>query len=137
MRCMTNPGDQAAPPSGFSISARLNSFRYAVRGLRWLIREEHNARVHLAASVLAVGAGLVLRLPAPDWRWLIVAIALVWLAEAFNTAIEDICDRICPEFDPAIGRIKDLAAGGVLVASLAAAGIGLFTLGPPLLKLLH
>ena len=121
---------------GFRIASRLKSFRYAVRGLRVLVREEHNARVHLAASLCAVGAGAALRLSSGEWRWVVLAIALVWLAEAFNTAIEDLCDRICPDFDPAIGRIKDLAAGGVLVASLAAAAIGLLTLGPPLLRVL-
>ncbi|WP_313537709.1 diacylglycerol kinase family protein [Sphingomonas sp.] len=121
---------------GFSISARLKSFRYAIRGLRMLVREEHNARVHLAASLGVLAAGALLRLSWDEWRWIVLAIALVWLAEAFNTAIEDLCDRFCPDFDPAIGRIKDLAAGGVLVASLAAAAIGLLTLGPPLLRVL-
>ncbi|MET3711543.1 diacylglycerol kinase (ATP) [Sphingomonas trueperi] len=133
---MTMPTERPAVPKGFSISARLKSFRYAIRGLRVLVREEHNARVHLAASLCAVAAGAALQLSAAEWRWLVLAIALVWLAEAFNTAIEDLCDRICPDFDPAIGRIKDLAAGGVLVASLAAAAIGLLTLGPPLLRVL-
>jgi diacylglycerol kinase (ATP) len=133
---MTMPTERSAVPKGFSISARLKSFRYAIRGLRVLVREEHNARVHLAASLCAVAVGAVLRLSSAEWRWLVLAIALVWLAEAFNTAIEDLCDRICPDFDPAIGRIKDLAAGGVLVATLAAAAIGLLTLGPPLLRVL-
>ncbi|OAN58325.1 diacylglycerol kinase family protein [Sphingomonas sp. TDK1] len=133
---MTLPKDRQTSRKGFSISARLKSFRYAIRGLRVLVREEHNARVHLAASLCAVAVGAVLRLSSAEWRWLVLAIALVWLAEAFNTAIEDLCDRICPDFDPAIGRIKDLAAGGVLVATLAAAAIGVFTLGPPLLRAL-
>nr|KIS30935.1 diacylglycerol kinase [Novosphingobium sp. P6W] len=115
--------------------ARLKSFIFAGCGLRSLVQGEHNARLHLAASLIVVAAGLVLRVSAADWRWLVLAIAMVWLAEAFNTAIEDICDRINPEFDPAIGRIKDLAAGAVLVASIAAALIGLFTLTPPLLEL--
>lgn len=128
--------DSSNQHKGFSIASRLKSFRYATRGLRVLVREEHNARVHLAASLCAVAAGAVLRLSLAEWRWLMLAIALVWLAEAFNTAIEDLCDRICPDFDPAIGRIKDLAAAGVLMASLAAAAIGLLTLGPPLLRVL-
>ncbi|MGN7999264.1 diacylglycerol kinase family protein [Sphingomonas sp. 22176] len=128
--------DSSDPHKGFRIASRLKSFRYAIRGLRLLVREEHNARVHLAASLCAAGAGAALRLSLAEWRWLVLAIALVWLAEAFNTAIEDLCDRICPDFDPAIGRIKDLAAGGVLVASLAAAAIGVLTLGPPLLRVL-
>lgn len=67
-----------------------------------------------------------------DWRWLVLAMAMVWLAEAFNTAIEELCDRIEPGFDLVIGRIKDIAAGAVLIASLAAALIGVLTLGPPL-----
>lgn len=131
-----NSSDPAVVPAGFSLSARLKSFRYALRGLGLLVREEHNARVHLAVSLCVLAAGTALQLPSADWRWLVLAIALVWLAEAFNTAIEDLCDRICPDLDPAIGRIKDLAAGGVLVASLGAAAIGLLTLGPALLRVL-
>ena len=67
------------------------------------------------------------------WRWLVIAIALVWVTEAINTAVEELCDRVSPEFDPSIGRVKDIAAGGVLAASIASAVIGLLTLGPPFL----
>jgi diacylglycerol kinase (ATP) len=74
---------------------------------------------------------------AGEWRWLFLAMALVWLAEAFNTAIEKLCDRIEPGFDPAIGRIKDVSAGAVLIASFAAALIGVLTLAPPLWALVR
>ncbi|GHH24796.1 diacylglycerol kinase [Sphingomonas glacialis] len=107
---------------------------YAARGLRWLARDEHNAWLHLAASGIVIIAGLALHVSREDWRWLVVAIALVWVAEAINTAIEELCDRICTDFDPSIGRVKDLAAGGVLAASLAAAAISLLTLVPRLLQ---
>ena len=60
--------------------------------------------------------------------------ALVWIAEALNTAIEDLCDHLNPDFDPAIGRVKDLAAGGMLIASITAFVIGLLTFGPILLN---
>lgn len=123
-----------APQTQFSIRARLKSFIYAGRGLRALVYGEHNARLHLAASISVVSCGLILQISAADWRWIVLAIAIVWLAEAFNTAIEDLCDRINPEFDPAIGRIKDLAAGAVLIASVAAALIGVLTMGPVLLE---
>ena len=122
--------------TGFSLQARLKSFVYAGRGLRWLVQDEHNARLHLAASILVVAAGAFLKISMNDWRWLIVAMALVWLAEAFNTMVEELCDRIQPDFDPAIGRIKDIAAGAVLIAAMVSALIGMMTLGPPLLKLL-
>ncbi|KQM21323.1 diacylglycerol kinase family protein [Novosphingobium sp. Leaf2] len=119
----------------FSLRARLKSFIFAGRGLRCLVQKEHNAWVHIVASVGAIATGLILQISVSDWRWVVLAIALVWLAEAFNTAIEDLCNRICPEFDSAIGRIKDLAAGGVLMASIAAAGIGILTFAPYLAHL--
>ncbi|WP_159982688.1 MULTISPECIES: diacylglycerol kinase family protein [unclassified Novosphingobium] len=131
---MPAPLEVSASKPRFSVTARLKSFVFAGRGLRSLVQGEHNARLHLAASLVVVAAGLMLRVSAADWRWLTLAIAMVWLAEAFNTAIEDICDHITPDFDPAIGRIKDLAASAVLVASTAAALIGLITLAPPLLE---
>jgi diacylglycerol kinase (ATP) len=118
--------------TGFSIAARLKSFVYAARGLRWLVQDEHNARIHLAASIAVVAAGAVLRVSLAEWRWLVLAIALVWMTEAFNTMVEELCDKVQPEFDPVIGRIKDIAAGAVLVASLAAGVIGILTLGPSL-----
>ena len=122
--------------TGFSIRTRLKSFTYAGRGLRWLVQDEHNAWLHLVASVTVIVAGIALHISLSDWRWLVFAIALVWVTEAMNTAFEELCDRVSPEFDPSIGRVKDLAAGAVLAASLAAGVIGLLTLGPPLFKLM-
>lgn len=119
---------------GFSVGARLRSFRYAGRGLRRLLRDEHNAWLHLGATAAAFLAGLWLRVTTADWRWLVLAAALVWMAEAVATAVEELCDRLHPGLDPVIGGIKDLAAGAVLVAAIAAALIGALTLGPPLLE---
>jgi len=134
---MSNKAELPSPDRSFSIRSRLRSFRFAGRGLRWLVQDEHNAWLHLAASVAVIGAGLLLEIPLSEWRWLVLFIALVWLAEAFNTALEDLCDYVSPEFDAVIGRVKDLAAGAVLVASIAAALIGLATLLPPLLEKVH
>lgn len=115
-----------------AVRARLASFGHAGRGLWLLLRREPNARIHLAVSVIVCAAALVLRLPSADWRWLVAAMALVWIAEALNTAVELLCDRVCAGFDPAIGRVKDAAAGAVLLAAIAAALIGLLTFLPPL-----
>lgn len=134
---MPSPSDAPDTRPGFRISARLKSFTYAAKGLRALLETEHNARIHLVASILVIACGLLLRISAGHWRWLVLAIALVWFAEMVNTAIEELCDRLCPDFDPAIGRIKDLAAGAVLIAAIAAAFIGLLTLGPPVLARLQ
>lgn len=108
---------------------------FPVRGARAALAGAGRAQCPVAPGGLAGCGGR--RVLAGDFRSrLALARAghgLVWLAEAFNTAVEGLCDRIHPEFDPAIGRIKDLGAGGVLVASIAAALIGVLTLGPPLL----
>jgi diacylglycerol kinase (ATP) len=116
--------------AGFSLYSRLLSFRYAGNGLGLLVWREHNAWIHAAATLFVICSGFALHITLADWRWLVSAIVLVWMAEAFNTAIEALCDRICMERDAAIGRIKDLAAGAVLISAIAAAAIGLLTLLP-------
>ncbi len=118
--------------AAFSIAARLRSFRYAGRGLCRLLRDEHNAWLHLGATAVVALTASWLRITAADWRWLILAAALVWMAEAVNTAVEELCDRLHPGLDPVIGRIKDLAAGAVLVAAAERGGRGGRTRGPPL-----
>ena len=116
---------------------RVASFRYAGNGLRLLVQREHNAWIHLAASFAVAAAGCALRVTTSDWRWLVIAMALVWIAEAFNTALEALCDRVCGAFDPVIGFIKDVGAAAVLLAAVAAALIGLLTFLPYVLEQLR
>lgn len=114
-------------------AARLLSFRFALRGVASMLREEPNARIHLAATIAVIGLAAALGIPLASWCWLIVAIALVWCAEAANTALERLADATAPDPQPLVGQAKDIAAGGVLIAALAAVAIGLLVLGPPLL----
>lgn len=117
----------------FSISARLKSFTYAFEGFAFMLKTQHNAWLHLLASVAVIAAGLLLQVRAEDWRWLIAAIALVWLAEAMNTAFEYVCDVVSPEFHISVKRAKDIAAAAVLVSAIAATAIGAITFTPYLL----
>lgn len=103
---------------------RWRSLRHAAGGVRRLVRAEVHARIHLAATLLVGIAGLALHVSGEAWRWLILACALVWVAEALNTAIERLADRVCATHDPAIGAAKDLAAAAVLLAAVAALAIG-------------
>lgn len=96
------------------------SLSHAWKGIRWLILTQANARLHLAATLLVVMAGIALGLNRYEWTLLALAIALVWVAEALNTAIECLADALHPEHDPLVGRAKDVAAGGVLLSSIAA-----------------
>ncbi len=111
---------------------RIESFRHAFRGVAAMLREEVNPRIHAAATVAVVALGLWLGLPARDWALLVLAIGAVWSAEAANRALELLADRVAPDPHPLVGLAKDTAAGAVLLAALAAAGVGGLVLGAPL-----
>ena len=118
---------------GEFLRRRASSFGYAAAGVVHLLRSQPNAWIHLLATACTVGLASWLGLPARDWALLFAAIGLVFCAEALNTALEALADEISAEQRPGIGRAKDAAAGGVLLAALAAAAIGFCVLGPPLL----
>lgn len=114
----------------FTVAARARSFVFAWRGLRRFAATQHYAWIHSIATVATIAISATLGISAADWRWIVLAIALVWIAEALNTAIEQLGDAITIEQNPRVGFAKDVAAGAVLVAALAAAAIGALTLGP-------
>lgn len=114
----------------FSMAARLRSFTYAFAGLAHMLRTQHNAWIHVLATFLVIAVGAGLEVSADDWRWLIAALALVWAAEATNTAFEHLCDVVQPEFHNSVKLAKDIAAAAVLICSVAAALIGALTLWP-------
>jgi diacylglycerol kinase (ATP) len=116
----------------FRLASRLRSIGYALRGLRLMLILQHNARIHAGVTLLVLLLGAALRISRGDLCWLVLAIAIVWTAEAMNTALEFLCDVASPEFHPLVEKAKDVAAGGVLISSLGAAAIGLLVLGPPL-----
>ena len=116
--------------AAFSFRDRLQSFRYAAAGIGFMLRTQHNAWLHLSIT-LAVGlAGFWVGLSAADWRWLVVAVVLVWVAETMNTAFEYVCDVVAPNFHLSVARAKDIAAGAVLICSVGAAVLGLLTFWP-------
>ncbi|MBL8547258.1 MAG: diacylglycerol kinase family protein [Hyphomonadaceae bacterium] len=121
---------------GFSVKARLKSFTFAFEGFAHMLRTQHNAWVHLAATVLVVALGFLLNVSADAWRWLIVALALVWVAEAVNTAFEHLCDVVQPEFSTSVKRSKDIAAAAVLVCVVASTLLGAITFAPYVIAVL-
>ena len=120
----------------FSLKARLKSFTFAFEGFAYMMRTQHNAWVHLAATVLVVALGFLLHVTADSWRWLIVALALVWVAEAINTAFEHLCDVVSPDFHQSVKRSKDIAAAAVLVSVIASTLLGAITFAPYVLAVL-
>jgi len=118
--------------SDSSLRARAQSFADAAHGLARLLADEPNARIHALATVGAVSLGAWLGLTAGEWCWIALAVALVWVAEALNSALEALADAVHPERDPGVGKSKDIAAGAVLVAAIASAVIGAVVFGPRL-----
>ena len=108
----------------------LRSFRNASRGVL-LAAGGRNFRVMLAASAVVGGSrGGVPTCRRGTWTVLLLCIGVVLGAEVANSAIERLADAVRPERDPAIRDVKDLAAGGVLVVSVAAAAVGVVVLWP-------
>ena len=126
-----------AEESGFSVASRLESFRCAFRGVGTLLASQPNARIHLLATVCAVGLGLLIGISRLEWCAVAVAIVIVWMAEALNTAFEFLCDVASPEFHPLVQKGKDVAAAAVLLSAAGAVAIGLLVFGPHLLRIVH
>jgi diacylglycerol kinase (ATP) len=114
------------------IHSRIHSFGHALRGWRYVLKTQHNARIHSVVATLVVAVGLWLGLPPRDWAVLVLAITMVFTAEFINTAIEAVVDLASPVHHPLAKVGKDVGAGAVLISALAAVLVGLLILGPPL-----
>ena len=110
----------------------LTSFRCAGEGLLDVFRTQRNFRIHLAIAALALLLAAWLNLPRQEWASLILVVGTVLSAEVFNTSAEMLVDLASPEYHPLAKRVKDLAAGAVLLAAMVAVIVGLLLLGPPL-----
>lgn len=120
----------------FSWRKRARAFAYAWRGFKSLLRYEHNARIHVVAALLAIVAAVFFRISATEWLAVVICISAVISAEALNSAVEALADRITPEHDPYIGRAKDLGAAAVTVVAIGAAVVGAIIFVPRLINLL-
>lgn len=109
---------------------RKKAFMYAGRGIRKLFLGEAHAKIHAIAAETVIIAGLIYKLSSIEWCLIIICIGGVFMAEAFNTAIEKVCDRVSPEKHPLIADAKDIAAGAVLLFVIATVVIGLIIFIP-------
>jgi diacylglycerol kinase (ATP) len=133
---MSDTTEQPPIARPFQFTGRIRSFYHAIRGVWRMMRCQHNAWIHAVATLVVIGAGLLFHVSPADWCWLILAIAIVWMAEALNTAFEFLADAVSPEFHPLVRAAKDVAAGAVLIAAIAAAVIGAIIFWPYVQKLL-
>lgn len=117
----------------FSLVARIKSTTHAWRGIGILIKTGHNAWVQIFFGLLAVYLGFVLDISVTEWLFIVLAVGLVIMAEAFNTAIEIDMDLTSPEYHPYARDTKDVAAGAVLITALLSIVVALFIFLPKIL----
>lgn len=117
------------PKPRFSLLA---SFRFAGAGLWDVVRTQRNFQIHLGVMVAVIGMGLWLGVARQEWPSLILSMGWVLVAEIFNTGAETLVDLASPTSHPLAKRVKDLAAGAVLLSAMGAVLVGLLVLGPPL-----
>ena len=114
-------------------TGRLKSIGFALKGAYKLITTEHSIMVQFSIAILLVIAGFYFNISREEWMIQILAFGLVLGIESLNTAVEKIADFIHPEFHNRIGFIKDIAAGAVMFAAMAAMAIGLLIYVPKFL----
>ena len=115
------------------ITGRFKSMGFAVKGVFKLITTEHSVMVQSSLAVLLIIAGFVFHISREEWMMQILAFGLVLSIEGLNTAVEKIADFIHPEFHDRIGFIKDIAAGAVMFAAMAAIAVGMLIYIPKFL----
>jgi diacylglycerol kinase len=108
----------------------LHSFGFAINGIRIGFRDETNFQIQVAMALASIILGVYFQVSIAEWLFVFGAIGLVLTAELLNTALEELCDMLKDTHDPAVAKIKDLAAGAVLCASLCALVIGLIIFLP-------
>ncbi|AUC76168.1 diacylglycerol kinase [Olleya sp. Bg11-27] len=104
---------------------RLKSVGYAFKGMLLLLKTEASIKIQFCIAIIMTIGGFYYEISSTEWIMQCFAIGLVMSVEGVNTAIEAIADFIHPEHHEKIGFIKDIAAGAVFIASIAASIIGL------------
>ncbi len=115
------------------LSGRLKSVGFSIKGAYKLITTEHSVMVQSSIAVVMIIAGVILHISREEWMMQILAFGLVLGIESLNTAVEKVADFIHPEFHEKIGFIKDIAAGAVMFAAVAAIAVGLLIYVPKFL----
>lgn len=105
---------------------QIKSFTNAFKGIAAAFITEGHMRFHFVAAFFVLLFAYICEVSPAEWAVLILTIGLVFTAELINTAIEKACDLYSTEHNPLIGKIKDIAAGAVLISAIASVGVAVF-----------
>ena len=114
-------------------NSRLKAFGYSFSGWWFVIRTQRNAWIHMVVSIAVILMSFFLHITASSWALILLAIAMVWIAEFLNTALEAVVDLASNHQQHELARVgKDVGAAAVLIAAVTSIIIGILVLGPPL-----
>ena len=116
---------------------RIQSFKYAFHGIYLFIKDEMHAKIHVCIALLVIVLGFIVKINFVEWIVLLLLIGFVITAEVINSAIENLADFVSPQKHQLIKKVKDLAAGAVLVSVIIALIIGIIIFAPKILQLWH
>jgi diacylglycerol kinase len=108
----------------------IRAFGFACKGFVACFKEERSFRIEIVITVLVFAFGIYLKLSSIEWAILSITAFFVLAVEALNTALEDLCNKVEPNQDPAIGKVKDISAAAVLLAVIGAVLVALFIFIP-------
>ena len=114
---------------------QFKTFHFAFSGIQYFFSNEIKAILHFIAAILVILVGIYLKISHLEWAVISLTIGLVFLAEIINTAIENVVDLISPAKNRKAKIIKDVGAGGVLMASFTAVAVAIFIFLPKIIKL--
>ncbi|MEO5635139.1 MAG: diacylglycerol kinase family protein [Candidatus Paceibacterota bacterium] len=117
----------------FSLIERFRSIRHALRGVKIFFTTTHNAWIEISFSIFAILFGIFFQISSIEWMLIVLAMGLVLVAEAFNTAIEIDINLTSPEYHPYARDTKDVAAGAVFLMSLVALIVALIIFLPKII----
>lgn len=112
------------------MSHLIKAFGYALKGIVATIKEERSFRIEIVITILVFVSGLYLGLSSIEWAILSITAFFVLAVEALNTALEDLCNKVEPNRDPTIGKVKDISAAAVLLVVIGAILVALFIFVP-------
>ena len=104
----------------------IKSFGYALQGIYVATHEQLNIKIHFLAVIVVTIVGLFFHIADYEWCLIVICFGMVLTAELFNSAIENLVDLVSPDHHPLAGKVKDIAAGAVLVSATATAIVSLF-----------
>jgi len=113
-----------------------NKFKPAFLGIKNLLLKDNTIKIHLAIALIVCITGWIFHISAIKWLIIILCIGMVLVAEAFNSAIEKLCDLEDEHYNSRIKTIKDIAAGSVLIAALISVLAGIIIFLPEFMGIL-